>query len=36
MDDTAIAKLGTGSKVFLKGNVTILDAMEDIDLPIAI
>lgn len=36
MDDTAIAKLGTGSKVFLKGNVTILDAMEDVDLPIAI
>lgn len=36
MDDTAIAKVGTGSKVFLKGNVTILDAMEDIDLPIAI
>lgn len=36
MDDTAIAKLDTGSKVFLKGNVTILDAMEDIDLPIAI
>ncbi len=36
MDDTAIAKLDTGSRVFLKGNVTILDAMEDIDLPIAI
>lgn len=36
MDDTAIAKLDTGSKVFLKGNVTILDAMEDIDLPIEI
>lgn len=36
MNDTEIAKLDTGSKVFLKGNVTILDAMEDIDLPIAI
>lgn len=36
MDDTTIAKLDTGSHVFLKGNVTILDAMEDIDLPIAV
>lgn len=36
MDDTAIAKLDTGSRVFLKGNVAILDAMEDIDLPIEI
>lgn len=36
MDDTAIAKLDTGSRVFLKGNVTILDAMEDINLPIEI
>lgn len=36
MNDTEIAKLDTGSRVFLKGNVTILDAMEDIDLPIAI
>lgn len=36
MDDTAIAKLDTGSRVFLKGNVTILDAMEDIDLSIEI
>lgn len=36
MDDTAIAKLDTGSKVFLKGSIVILDAMEDIDLPIAI
>lgn len=36
MNDTAIAKLDTGSRVFLKGNVTILDAMEDIDLAIAI
>ena len=36
MDDTAIAKLDTGSRVILKANVTILDAMEDVDLPIAI
>lgn len=36
MDDTKIAKLNTGSKVFLKGTVNILDAMEDIELPIAI
>lgn len=36
MDDTAIAKLDTGSRVMLKANVTILDAMEDVDLPIAI
>lgn len=36
MDDTAIAKLDTGSRVFLKASVTIMDAMEDIDLPIAI
>ena len=36
MDDTSIAKLDTGSRVFLKGNVTILDAMEDIDLAIEI
>lgn len=36
MDDTAIAKLDTRSRVFLKASVTILDAMEDIDLPIAI
>ncbi|MCI8483501.1 MAG: phage tail sheath protein [Lachnospiraceae bacterium] len=36
LDDVSIAKLETGSHVFLKGSVTILDAMEDIDLPIAI
>lgn len=36
MDDTTIAKLDTGSRVILKANITILDAMEDIDLPIAI
>lgn len=36
MNDTQIAKLDTGSRVFLKGNVSILDAMEDINLPIAI
>ena len=36
MSDTEIAKLDTGSRVFLKGSVTILDAMEDIELPIAI
>ena len=36
MDDTAIAKLDTGSRVFIKANVTILDAMEDVDLPIEI
>ena len=36
MDDTAIAKLDTGSRVMLKANVTILDAMEDVDLHIAI
>jgi hypothetical protein len=36
MDDAAIAKLDTGSRVMLKANVTILDAMEDVDLPIAI
>ena len=36
MDDTAIAKLDTGSRVMLKANVTILDAMEDVNLPIAI
>lgn len=36
MSDTEIAKLNTGSKVFLKGSVGILDAMEDIILPLAI
>lgn len=36
MDDTAIAKLDTGSRVFIKANVTILDAIEDVDLPIEI
>ena len=36
MSDMEIAKLDTGSRVFLKGKVTILDAMEDIDLPIQI
>lgn len=36
MDDTAIAKLDTRSRVMLKANVTILDAMEDVDLTIAI
>lgn len=36
MDDTSIAKLDTGSKVMFKANVTILDAMEDVDLPIEI
>lgn len=36
MGDMEIAKLDTGSRVFLKGKVTILDAMEDIDLPIQI
>lgn len=36
LDDIMIAKLDTGSKVMLKANITILDAMEDVDLPIAI
>ena len=36
MDDTELKKLDTGSKVFLTANVVILDAMEDIELPIAI
>lgn len=36
MSDDEIARLDTGSKVILKASVTILDAMEDIDLPIAI
>lgn len=36
MDDITIAKLDTGSKVMLKANITVLDAMEDMDLPIAI
>lgn len=36
LDDVAIAKLDTGSHVFIKANVTILDAMEDVYLPIAI
>lgn len=36
MSDDEIARLDTGSKVMLKASVTILDAMEDIDLPIAI
>ena len=32
MDDTELAKLPTGSRVFLEGSVVILDAMEDVDL----
>jgi hypothetical protein len=36
MSDIEIAKLDTSSRVFLKGSITIMDAMEDIDLPIAI
>jgi hypothetical protein len=36
MTDIEIAKLDTGSRVFLKASITIMDAMEDIDLPIAI
>lgn len=36
MSDDEIARLDTGSKVFLKAGVVILDAMEDLDLPIAI
>lgn len=36
MNDTDIAKLDTGSRVMLKANVTIFDAMEDVDLPIEI
>lgn len=31
MDDTAIARANTGSKVFLASNVKFLDAMEDLD-----
>lgn len=36
MNDTDIAKLDTGSRVMLKANAIILDAMEDVDLPIEI
>lgn len=36
MNDTDIAKLDTGSRVMLKANITIFDAMEDVDLPIEI
>lgn len=36
MDDNAIKKLDTGSRVYLKGTIAILDAMEDIDLSIQI
>ena len=36
MGDMEVAKLDTGSRVFLKGKIKIVDAMEDIDLPIEI
>lgn len=36
MDDLTVKKLNTGSKVFLKAECYVLDAMEDIELPIAI
>lgn len=36
MDDLSVKKLNTGSKVFLKAECSVLDAMEDIELPIAI
>ena len=36
MDDLAIKKLDTKKKVFLTAKIKILDAMEDIDLPINI
>lgn len=36
LDDIGISKLDTGSHVFLRAKITILDAMEDVDLPIAI
>lgn len=32
MDDTAIAKANTGSKVFISGNIKFVDAMEDLDM----
>ena len=36
MDDLSIKKADTGSHVFLKASVKILDAIEDIDLDISI
>ena len=36
MSDDDIKKADTGSKVFLKANVTILDAIEDVDMQIYI
>lgn len=32
MDDQAVKEANTGSKVFLKGHVSLLDAIEDVDL----
>lgn len=32
MDDTAVAKYNTGSKVFVASNIKFVDAMEDLDL----
>lgn len=32
MDDTAVAKYNTGSKVFITSNVKFVDAMEDLKL----
>lgn len=34
MDEQAIKEANTGSKVFLKGSVSILDAIEDVDIVI--
>lgn len=34
MDDQAVKEANTGSKVFLKGSVSILDAIEDVDIVI--
>ena len=34
MDDQAVKEANTGSGVFLKGSVSILDAIEDVDIVI--
>jgi hypothetical protein len=34
MDDQAVKEANTGSRVFLKGSVSILDAIEDVDIVI--
>ena len=36
MSEQEIKQLDTAKKVFLKAKIKILDAMEDIDLPISI